>query len=141
MDKKYKSRCINCSERERCRDDFASWVFFVIGIISTIAMRVVTFLMHTDPLYGKIAWYIGVGGFIVFFIYKFKINQQRSKLINEQKILTKIDKKDELLEEDYKLISGILCSLQSKKERVNYIFIFVLSAVALLIALYIDILK
>ena len=118
-----------------------SWIFFIIGLMATIAIRVVTVLMHLNPVYGKISWYIGVGGFFIFFLYKFNVTQTRSKLIEKQNIVDKINQKKELTEDDYKLISGILCSLSSKKERINYFFIFGLSAVALIIALYIDFFK
>jgi len=104
-------------------------------------MRVMTVLMHINPIYGRISWYIGVGGFFMFFMYKFNVNRTRSKLIEQQNIVNKINQEKQLVKEDYKLISGILCSLSSKKERVNYFFIFGLSALALIIAAYIDFVK
>ena len=134
-------KCINCNELKRCSDSSASWIFFIIGLIATIAMRVMTVLMHINPIYGKISWYIGVGGFFMFFMYKFNVNRTRSKLIEQQNIVNKINQEKQLVKEDYKLISEILCSLSSKKERVNYFFIFGLSALALIIAAYIDFFK
>ena len=133
--------CINCSEYKNCKDSFASWFYFIIGLIATVALRVVTVLMDMNPIYAKIAWYIGVGGFFVFFIYKFKVNQTRSKLISQKDLVDKIVHQKQLTEEDYNLISAILCSLSSKKERINYFFIFCLSAVALLLSIYMDFFK
>ena len=133
--------CINCSEYKNCKDSFASWFYFIIGLIATVALRVVTVLMDMNPIYAQIAWYIGVGGFFVFFIYKFKVNQTRSKLISQKDLVDKIVHQKQLTEEDYNLISAILCSLSSKKERINYFFIFCLSAVALLLAIYMDFFK
>jgi len=138
MDKK---KCINCVEYKRCKDSSTSWIFFIIGLIATIAIRLVTVLIHINPIYGKISWYIGVGGFGLFFIYKFQITQARTKQINQQDILNKINQKTPLAEEDYRLISAILCGLSSQKERINYFFIFGVSALALIIALYIDFFK
>lgn len=100
-----------------------------------------TVLIHMDPIYGKIAWYIGVGGFFVFFVYKFKVNQTRSNLINQKSLVDKIAHQKQLTKEDYSLISAILCALSSKKEKINYFFIFALSAVALFLAMYIDFFK
>lgn len=134
-------KCINCNELKRCKDSYASWIFFIIGLIATIAIRIVTVLMHMNPIYGKISWYIGVGGFFVFFMYKFKVTQARSKLIKQKNIVNKINQKKQLTDQDYKLISEILCSLSSKKEKINYFFIFGLSALALIIAIYIDFFK
>lgn len=134
-------KCKTCVEYKRCKDSYASWIFFIIGLIATVAIRVVTVLMNMNPIYGKVAWYIGVGGFFVFFVYKFKVNQIRSKLISEKNLVDKITYREQLAEEDYGLIGAILCGLSSKKERINYFFIFGLSAVALLLATYMDFLK
>ena len=134
-------KCINCGERKRCKESSASWFFFIIGLIATIALRVVTVLMHINPVYGKISWYTGIGGFFLFFLYKFNISQSRMKLIQQQHIVDKIDQEEQLSKNDYKIISEILCSLSSGKERTNYFFIFGLSALALIIAAYIDFIK
>ena len=113
----------------------------MIGIIATIAVRVVTVLMHVDPLYGKLAWYIGVGGFVIFFIYKFNVTQSKSRIIKKNDLLRKVASRNDLSPEDYDLIQAMLCGLTSRKEKINYFFIFILSALALLLALYIDFFK
>ena len=84
-------KCVDCSEYNNCKDSFSSWIFFIIGIIATIAIRVVTVLIHMNPIYAKIAWYIGVGGFFLFFIYKFKVSQNRTRVINKQNVVNKIN--------------------------------------------------
>ncbi len=134
-------RCITCSEYKNCRDSFASWVFFIIGLIATVAIRVVTVLIHLDPIYAKVAWYVGVAGFFVFFIYKFKVSQARTRSISQRNLVDKINREEQLSQEDFGLIGVILCGLSSRKERINYIFIFALSAVALILAIYMDFLK
>ena len=58
--------------------------------------------------------------------------------IKQQRILEKLDTNQQLKSEDYSLLYRILCSLAAKKELINYIFIFVLSAIALVIAVYLD---
>ena len=135
------NKCINCSERKRCRDSFASWIFFTIGLIATISVRLVIVLMHLDPLYGKIAWYIGISGFFLFFAYKFRVNQVRTKIISQNNLIDKLDKQTQLSKQEGELIAGILCGLSSNKERMNYFFIFALSAVSLLVAFYFDFIK
>jgi len=133
--------CVGCGEEKRCRDSAASWIFFIIGLIATIAMRVVIVLIDIDPAYAKIAWYIGIIGFFIFFIHKFNVGQARSKVIEERKLVEKISRGGQLTKEDYGLIGAILCSLSSRKERINYFMIFGLSAVALAVALYFDFLR
>ncbi len=134
-------KCITCSEYNNCRDSFASWVFFIVGLIATIAIRVVTVLIHLDPIYAKVAWYIGVGGFFAFFVYKFKVSQARIKAIQQSALMDKVNQQKQLGANDYSLLGGILCALSSRKERINYFFIFALSAAALILAVYVDFFK
>lgn len=115
-----------------------SWIFFLVGVIATIAIRAVTLLDAHNPVHGKIAWYIGVAGFFVFFIYKFKVDHSRSRVIKEAKISHKIHNHETLRPEDYRLIGSILCSLKSRKDLINYVLIFLTSIMALAIALYFD---
>lgn len=131
-------KCISCAEFKRCKDSQASWVFFIIGLIATVAMRVIPVVTNINPTYGKVAWYVGVGGFFTFFVYKFRVSQARSKSIIQRALLDKINHQDQLKKEDYNLIGTILCSLSSKKERINYMLIFGLSAIALVLAVYMD---
>ena len=133
--------CVNCAEYKRCRESRISWIFFIIGLIATIAIRAVTILVHINPVYGQIAWYVGVAGFLIFFVYKFRIERARYKLIVKKGLMDKISQGDKIAEDDRQLIGSILCSLSSNKDRINYFLIFVSSAVALIVALYFDFLK
>lgn len=133
-------KCVNCPQYKNCRDSFASWVFFIIGLIATVAIRVVTVLINLDPLYGKIAWYVGVVGFI-FFVYKFAVTEARAKSIAERNLVQKINARESLSAEDYSLVGAILCGLSSNKEKINYFFIFALSGIALALAIYMDFIK
>lgn len=138
MDKK---KCINCPEYKRCRENRASVFFFIIGLIATIAIRVVTVLIHVNPLYGQIAWYIGVGGFLAFFIYKYNIDTARHKIIKENRLLHKIISNEELKMEDKQVLGAIICALSSSKDRINYFVIFASSALALLAGVYFDFIR
>ncbi len=134
-------KCENCINRSQCKGGFSSWLFFIIGIISAIAIRITVFLLHLNPVYSKISWYVGVGGFFVFFVYKFKILQETADMIKRRHILEKLETQKQLNSDDYNLIQRVLCSLTSKKERINYLFIFGLSAIALSVAVYLDFLN
>jgi hypothetical protein len=133
-----KSACVNCSEYKRCKEGYASWIFFIIGMIATIAVRVVTVLAHLNPIYGQIAWYIGVAGFFIFFVYKYRVDRARYKLIVKANLMDKIQHQDLISRQDRELISSILCALSSNKDRINYFIIFASSALALVIAFYFD---
>ena len=133
-----KSACVNCSEYKICKEGYASWIFFIIGMIATIAVRVVTVLAHLNPIYGQIAWYIGVAGFFIFFVYKYRVDRARYKLIVKANLMDKIQHQDLISRQDRELISSILCALSSNKDRINYFIIFASSALALVIAFYFD---
>lgn len=135
------NKCLNCAANKRCKDSYASWIFFVIGLIATIAIRLVTVLTHTSPFFGKVAWYIGVGGFLLFFIYKFKVSHSTSKLIAKNDLIHKVSNQGQLSKDESELIGSILCSLSSKKEKINYFFIFAISAIALVLAVYFDFIR
>ncbi len=134
-------KCLTCSEYNNCKDSFSSWVFFIIGIIATLAVRAVTVFMHVNPVYAKIAWNIGIIGFFLFFVYRFRVSQARSEVITERHLVSKVDRGETLEREDYRALGAILCGLTSKKERINYIVIFSLSVVALGLAIYLDFLR
>ncbi len=134
-------KCLNCTQRKNCEDSLISWIFFIIGLVATVAIRIVTVLIDVQPIYGKIAWYIGIGGFLLFFIYKFNVNRSLAKIIDQKKLIDKANDLKTLSKEDSHLIANILCSLKSEKERINYLFIFAISAVALLLAIYFDFIK
>lgn len=110
-------------------------------MVSTIAVRVVTVLAHMNPVYGEIAWYVGVFGFFVYFVYKYRVDKARYRLIVKSRLMEKISKKEQIVDEDRELIGSILCALSSNKDRINYFLIFTTSALAIAIALYFDLSK
>jgi len=136
-----RQECVGCPERGRCRESRASWMFFVIGMIATVAVRVVTVLAHFNAAYGQIAWYIGVFGFFIFFAYKFKVDRARHRLIVERKLMDKVARGETMSPEDRELIGALLCALSSNKDRINYFLIFVSSALAILAAVYFDFIR
>lgn len=137
----FDEKCEGCTEYSRCRDSFRSWIYFVIGLIATIAIRVVVIFQNVSPIYGKIAWYVGVVGFFIFFLYKFRVGHEREKHIELSGIVDKVDGREVLDEKDYENLGAILCSLRSRKERVNFFFIFATSVLAIAAALYFDFFK
>jgi len=134
-------KCINCPEYKRCKESSLSWIFFIIGLVATIAIRAVTVLVHINPIYGQIAWYVGVLGFLIFFLYKFKVEHARSRLIKKSRLMHKISQDGGIEKGDRELISSLLCSLSSNKDKINYLVIFASSVVAIVIAIYLDFLK
>ncbi|MBN1527153.1 MAG: hypothetical protein JW919_06205 [Candidatus Omnitrophica bacterium] len=133
-----KNQCLNCPERKRCRDSAASWVYFVIGLIAAFSVRLVAVFMDYNVLYAKMAWYVGVIGFFIFFLYKFHIDTVRARLIKSAGITARLRRKEPLSGGDYDLLSSILCALSSNKDRINYFVIFSTSILTVAFAVYAD---
>jgi hypothetical protein len=134
-------KCINCSEYKNCKDSFAAWIFFIIGLAATVSIRIMAVLMHFNTIYAKLAWYIGIIGFFIFFLYKFRVSSARSRVIAQQNLVEKINSKKTLSDEDYAVMNAILCGLSSRKEQINYMVIFGLSAITIFFAIYMDFIK
>ncbi len=135
---KEKESSETCAVNLECKESRWAWILFLIGIIATIGMRVIQPLNLINPLYGKLAWYVGVLGFFIFFLFKFRADHKRAKRIKESEIFRKLQKKEVLTKEDCSVVNSIFCSLTSKKDRLNFFFIAFFSIVALIIALFFD---
>lgn len=138
MEKTVENSCETCSMRSACRYSTSSWLFFLVGLVATIAMRVIEPLRLVDPLYAKISWYVGVSGFFLFFVYKYLGLRESSRVIGKSGLAEKLSSRGELSRGDYLLVREVLCSHDNWQERVNFFVIFALSAVALLVALFYD---
>ena len=64
--------------------------FFLIGIIATLAYRIIIVLDLNDPYWVKVAWYIGTIGFILYFGHRFEIQRRRAKFVKEAKTAKKV---------------------------------------------------
>lgn len=133
-----KKRCINCSAYNQCKDTATSWLFLFVGLIATISIRLVNLVLHLDPLWPKLLWYVGVGGFCIYFLYKFRQDKILQKEIVSGGISRKISGRQHLDQADYVFLDGLLCRLKSKKDSINYFFIFFSSALVLIVAIYQD---
>ncbi|MBD3388068.1 MAG: hypothetical protein GF416_03385 [Candidatus Altiarchaeales archaeon] len=132
------SECRTCSMRGVCRDSKSSWIFFLIGVIATVALRVIGPLDSVNPMYARLSWYVGVAGFFIFFIFKYRESRRRSKIIRSEGLKEKLVSGSDLSESEYMLLAEIVCSQDNWKEQANFLIIFALSGVALLIALWMD---
>jgi hypothetical protein len=133
-----KENCGACAARALCANSRTSLVFFLIGIVATVAMRVIEPLRTIGPAYAKASWYIGVAGFFLFFIYKYRELAMKSGLIRDNRLLEKLSNEKALSGDDYSILAALVCSQDNRKERENFFIIFASSAIVLLFALYSD---
>ncbi len=113
-------------------------VFFWIGIISAVLFRVMVIIERFNPSLSKIFWYLGVLGYLAFFIHRYNIARRRYSVLSSQGLLAKIESGETLEECDIRALRYILWSLSVSKERVNYIIISIVSVIALAISLLLD---
>ncbi|NCD01110.1 hypothetical protein EOL94_03405 [bacterium] len=122
----------------KSRNKFYRYLVFSIGIISTIAYRIIVVLNNYDPLLVKISWYIGTIGFVWFFINDFEIENRRDKIITDLKLVEKIKDCKDLNEKEKISLEYVLRGIKDSLNKWNYIIIFILSALALVYGLYED---
>jgi len=112
--------------------------YFWCGIIATIAYRIIVVLNSYSSFWVSFAWYVGTIGFLLYFWHRYDISAKRAKLITENNLAKKIETNRPLSDNDRAALDYILRTLQSTKEKWNYIVIFTASAVALIIGIYLD---
>jgi hypothetical protein len=116
-------------------------LLFVVGIIATIAYRIIIVLNDYNPMWVEVAWYIGTVGFVWYFIHRYNIENKRDYLIENLELAKKIENKEELSDEERNAAVYILKGLKTSLAKWNYIAIFVFSTIALLYAIYQDLIN
>lgn len=116
---------------------YRRWMF-ILGILATVAYRIIVVLNHYSPLLVQIAWYTGTIGFVWYFSHRFKVENRRDKIITENNLVQKIEKAENLSSQDKELLAYILRGLQTSLSKWNYITIFIISALALVYGIYQD---
>ena len=104
--------------------------YFWSGIVATFAYRIII-VLTSYPVWLKVTWYIGTIGFVVYFIHRYQISERRAKVIHEHELARKVADLPGLSEDDRGAMEYLFQTLESSKEKWNYIFIFVMSGLAL----------
>ena len=115
--------------------------FFWSGIIATVAYRIIIVLNWYSPLWVKISWYIGTIGFIFYFWHRFKVAKKRARLIKNYGLIEAVDKIDNIDPQKKLALRYLVETSLTSKSRWNSAVIFILSVAALLVGIFIDILK
>lgn len=114
------------------------WFFFWTGIIATIAYRIIVVLNIYSPIWVKIAWYIGTIGFVLYFGHRFSIARKRANLVEDYDLVKAVDKS--AIDEDQRTALHYLVQTSlTSKSRWNSGFIFILSFLALIVGIVLDI--
>lgn len=110
-------------------------LFFVIGLVSALSFRALMAVKDLEPELFRPVWYTGIIGYIVFFSFRFFISRKRRKAIVDYGLISKVEEGRELTDEDRRVVAYLLSSLQKSRENLNYLFIFITSALAIIVDL------
>ena len=113
-------------------------IFFWIGIISALLFRVITIVEHYSPPLSRVLWYVGVVGYLIFFIHRYNIALRRYNVIKNLDLLKKIENRTSLDTADFEGLRYVMWSISVSKERQNYIMITIFSIAALAVAAILD---
>jgi len=114
------------------------WTFFFFGAIATLAYRLIIVLNFYSPLWVKVSWYIGTVGFILYFGYIYHIQHKRVKLISDYDLMKAVSKVKNIKPAQKDALYFVVKSNYSSKARWNSLFIFVLTLVALVVGIILD---
>ena len=114
-------------------------LFFWSGVIATLAYRIIIVLNFYSPLLVKIFWYIGTVGFIIYFWHRYNVQKKRSELVLNYKLIDAVEKTQYDSQEQKKALKYIIKTSLTSKSRWNSAFICLLSILALVVGLVMDI--
>ena len=112
--------------------------FFLIGIIATLAYRIIIVLNFYDPVWVKFSWYIGTVGFILYFGHRFDAQRRRVKLISDYDLDKVVKKVKGIKPQQKEALEHVIRTTYASKSRWNSAVIFILSILALIVGIVFD---
>lgn len=109
--------------------------FFVLGLLSSVAFRAIILFQKFHPDWVRPVWYVGVIGYMLFFMYRYRISQRRKHTITQSAIIEKIRTGATLTAGDRDAALYLLNSVHKSPEDWNYLAIFILSLLAIVLDL------
>lgn len=110
--------------------------FFLIGLVSAFAFRSIIVFQRLEPAWVRPVWYVGILGYCGFFLYRFVITKKRKNAIRDYELIEKVKANACLSEEDREVVIYLLSSIKKSPEDINYLVIFILSILAILVDIF-----
>lgn len=120
---------------------FTVYCFFIVGIISAIAFMAIVVFERIEPSWVRPVWYVGVIGYLVFFLYRYYISEKRKKTIENFQLIEKVKANACLTDDDREVVIYLLSSIKKSPENINYFLIFLLSILAIIVDIIFTIAK
>jgi hypothetical protein len=105
--------------------------FFLIGLLSSLAFRAIILFQKFNSGWVRPVWYFGVIGYMLFFMYRYRISTRRKRTLRNSNIIEKLGSGTALSAEDREATLYLLSSIQKSPEDWNYLAIFILSVAAI----------
>jgi hypothetical protein len=105
----------------------------VVGLIAAFSFRILIVFSHSYQSLFRPAWYLGTIGYLFFFLYRFIISQKRKNAIEQYGLIPKLKQTGPLSKEDREVMVYLLSSIRKSRENLNYLFIFGLSFLAIIV--------
>lgn len=109
---------------------FVVYSFFLLGLVSALAFRAIIVFQHLEPAWVRPVWYIGTAGYVLFFLYRYRITRKRKKAVEDFQLIEKLRDNACLQDEDREVLLYLLSSIRRSPEDINYAIIFALSVIA-----------
>lgn len=106
-------------------------LFFLVGVVAAFAFRILIVLPHIRPDLFRPAWYLGTIGYVLFFLYRYAISQKRKHTIENYELIPKLKQQTQLSDNERQAVVYLLSSIRKSRENLNYLFIFLLSVLAI----------
>lgn len=110
--------------------------FFLIGLVSALAFRSIIVFQRLEPAWVRPVWYVGILGYMGFFLYRYTITKKRKHAIEEYELIEKVKANACLSEEEREVVTYLLSSIKKSREDINYLVIFILSILAILVDIF-----
>lgn len=110
---------------------YVAYSFFLLGLVSAVAFRSIVVFQRLEPSWVRPVWYIGTAGYILFFLYRYRISRKRKKAVESFQLIEKIKANACLKDEDREVLLYLLSSIRLSLEDINYAIIFGLSVLAI----------
>jgi len=123
---------MNTKDHPHTVPGYVIYGFFVLGLLSAIAFRIIIVFQRIEPSWVRPVWYAGVLGYLVFFLYRYYISRKRKRAIRKFDLISKLRANACLSDEDREVVIYLLSSIQKSMEDLNYYIIFILSVLAII---------
>lgn len=110
--------------------------FFIIGLTSALAFRVIIIFQHTIPQMVRFIWYLAVISNLVFFLFRYYISRKRKRAISSTALISKLKNNEPLDQKQRQAAVFLLSSIDRSFENLNYLGIFVLSGLAIIFDIF-----